>query len=78
MVTERPSIADMTEMAGRDDAVAVEERGAEDTEQHHQPEPPAAGPDCRAGQGRQGHDAPLAVVVGPQDEDDVLHRHHER
>ena len=58
----------------RDDAVAVEQRGAEETERdEHQP--PLAVLDALAvlkQQGEQGENAPLAPIVRAQDEDDVL------
>ena len=58
----------------RDDAVAVEERGAEDAEQD-EPAGVGAGP---LDQRREGHDPALAVVVGAQDEDHVLDRDDQR
>ena len=52
----------------RDHAVAVEQRGAEQAEQHERPM--CARPDLAAVEQRQqGQDAALAVVVGPHDEE---------
>ena len=57
-------------MAGVMNAVAVEQRGAE--ERQRDEHGPVAGQ-----QGEQGEDAALAAVVRPHDEGEVLDAHHE-
>ena len=59
----------------RDDAVAVEERGAEHAGEQQQRMQPRRSSGSLRGQRREGHDAALAAVVGTQDQDDVLERH---
>jgi hypothetical protein len=61
----------------RDDAVAVEQRGAEEHHAAIQPmRPLGLGDAARLGhQGEQRHDAALTLVVGPHDEREVLDRH---
>jgi hypothetical protein len=58
-----------------DDAVAVEQGGAEQAQQH---EGAGLAGIFRAAlhQGHEGHDAALALVVGAHDEGGVFHRHH--
>jgi hypothetical protein len=58
----------------RDDAVTVQERGAEHAEQDEQRSLGASRGRDRRGQRGQGEDAALAVVVGTQHEDEVLER----
>ena len=61
----------------RDHPVAVEQRRAEDAEQHQQPTASALG--ARMGSERgQRENASLALVVGAQHDGDVLHRHHQQ
>ncbi len=62
-----------------DQPVAVEQRGAEHTEEHEAPHPASRG-GLRDHQCRQGEDAALAVVVGAHDQGQVLDRDddHER
>ncbi len=55
-----------------DDAVAVEQRCADDAQQEDRKGAAADGP---LGQGHQGQGAALALVVGAHQEDDVLYRH---
>ena len=55
----------------RDRRVAVEERGAGDAEDDEERRPPPGGA-LREGEERER--APLAAVVGAQDQDDVLER----
>ena len=66
VTTPSPSMAPSTETAGRDDAVAVEQRRAEE------PEPRTRTPVVRVAlpfqsdQRHQGQDAALAAIVGPE------------
>src|SRR5579863_2851793 len=57
-----------------DDAVAVEQRGAHQADDHHYGVPPALPGALRADQRQQCEDAALAVIVGTHDEDRVLDR----
>ena len=59
---------------GRDHAVAVEQRGAEDAEQDERDLRAAAAQVRALDQRDQGHDPALAVVVGAHDERHVLDR----
>ena len=61
-----------------DHAVAVEERGAEQAEQHEDPPAAAHGWTSRGDQRGEREDPALAVVVGPHDEGQVLEGDHER
>jgi hypothetical protein len=61
----------------RDQAVAVEQRGAEQAEQDHRLPLAAANPLIGEDAGHQRHDAALALVVGAQDQRHVLERDHD-
>ena len=69
VATRRPSTALSTEMAGRDDAVAEEQRRAEQPGAEDEPRAPAL---RLLGQRHQRQHAALAAVVGAHDEQHVL------
>ena len=58
----------------RDDAVAVQERGAEEPERNEDEVPGAPGRRRRPQERHQREDAPLTPVVGPEDDREVLDR----
>ena len=63
-----------------DDAVAIEQRRADDAEEDQNRNSGAVGYAFRRHQGQQRQDAAFAIVIGAQDEDDVFERdhHHQR
>ena len=62
----------------RNDAVAVKQAGTEDADQQQHMAQPRLILDRLRGQRQHGHQAALAVVVGTQDERDVLDRDDDR
>src|SRR2546426_9052687 len=59
---------------GRDDTVTVEQRGAEEPEEHHERAwRLATGTPCALDQREKREDAALASIIEPHDEGDVLH-----
>ena len=69
-----PSTALSTEIAGRDHAVAVEQRGAEQADEHEHPAIAPRRRRRRRHERGEGDDPALAAVVRPHDEDEVLDR----
>jgi hypothetical protein len=63
----------------RDDAVSVQQRGAQDAEENDDRELGAIGNPIGAHKREEREDAALALVVGAQDDDDIFqgHHHHE-
>ena len=60
-----------------DDAVAVKQRGAEQAERHQNHATPGVARRGAQHQCEQGHDAPLAAIVGAHHEHHVFQRHHD-
>ena len=71
-----PSIADKHRDRRRDDAVAVEQGSADHAEQDQRGKLRAIGDLLGGDQREQCQDTALAVIVGPQHEDDVFQRDH--
>ena len=66
----------MAESTEGDDAVAVEQRRADDAEQDQKRNSGAVGYAFRRHQGQQRQNAAFAIVVGTQNEHDVFERDH--